>query len=43
MSRRHSFRELREVFSPERRRRIEAIKERLLAEAPRNDRADTTR
>ena len=34
MSGRHSFRELTEGFSPERRRRIEAIKEELLAEMP---------
>lgn len=32
MNKRHSFRELTEGFSPERRRRIEAIKEELLAE-----------
>ena len=34
MSGRHSYRELTEDFSPERRRRIEAIKEELLAEVP---------
>ena len=34
MSGRHSFRELTEGFSPERRRRIEAIKEELLEEMP---------
>lgn len=34
MSGRHSFRELTEGFSPERRQRIEAIKEELLAEMP---------
>lgn len=34
MSGRHSFRELTKGFSPERRRRIEAIKEELLAEMP---------
>ena len=32
MSGRHSFQELKEGFSPERRRRIEAIKEKLLAD-----------
>ena len=34
MSGRHSFRELTEGFSPERRRRIDAIKDELLAEMP---------
>ena len=34
MSGRHPFRELTEGFSPERRRRIEAIKGELLAEMP---------
>lgn len=34
MSGRHSFRELTEGFNPERRRRIDAIKEELLAEMP---------
>ena len=34
MSGQHSFRELTEGFSPERRRRIDAIKEELLAEMP---------
>ena len=34
MSGRHSFRELTKDFSPERRQRIEAIKEELLAEMP---------
>ena len=34
MSGRHSFRELTEGFSPERHRRVEAIKEELLAEMP---------
>jgi len=34
MSGRHSFRKLTESFSPERRQRIQAIKEELLAEMP---------
>ena len=34
MSKRHSFRELTEGFSPERRRRIKGIKEELVAEMP---------
>ena len=34
MSGRHSFRELTEGFSPERRQRIEETKEKLLAEMP---------
>ena len=34
MSGRHSFRKLTEGFGPERRQRIEAIKEELLAEMP---------
>ena len=47
MSRRHSFRELTDGFSPERRRRIKAIKEELIAEAPlyelhRGDNTDKT-
>ncbi len=37
MSGRHSFRELTEGFSPERRQRIKVIKEELLAEAPPNE------
>ena len=34
MSGRHSFQELTEGFSPERRQKIEAIKEKLLADMP---------
>ena len=47
MSKRHSFRELTEGFSPERRKKIEVLKEELIAEAPlyelhRGDNTDKT-